>query len=60
MISGMTVQAVYAQFRAPARSGLDPFVTGSLTDGSGSGEMTVKRPPTRDPVRPGLRSPFVP
>jgi hypothetical protein len=58
-VGGLAGQAVFAQISRPAGGSLDPFVTGSLTGGSEQ-RGSIRRPPTRDPVRPTIRSPFIP
>ena len=60
-LGAMAGQAVFAQLTPAVRpGGLDPFVSGSLTGSIDSGSVSIRRPPTRDPVRPTVRSPFIP
>jgi hypothetical protein len=58
-LAAFAAQAVYAQIGTPRTGGIDPFAP-ALTAAGDSGKIVSRRPPTRDPLRPIVRSPFIP
>jgi hypothetical protein len=61
VVGAITVQAVYAAAGSEPSAILDPFEPSIVAPAQTTApRLSTKRPPTRDPVRPPERSPFIP